>query len=116
MILADLLIQNFGKDHELFFGLWLPNLVWHFGTLALFALGSKRLRPSYAAWFIAYFAIAIGTTWLLSGPRYLLAMPAVAMLLAHLCDKKWKVALCAALLVPLCALYLIAFALRWQVW
>ena len=113
---TDLLIQNFGKDHELFFGLWLPNLVWHFGTLTLFALGSKRLRPSYAAWFIAYFAIAIGTTWLLSGPRYLLAMPAVAMLLAHLCDKKWKVALCAALLVPLCALYLIAFALRWQVW
>ena len=113
---TDLLIQNFGKDHELFFGLWLPNLVWHFGTLTLFALGSKRLRPSYAAWFIAYFAIAIGTTWLLSGPRYLLAMPAVAMLLAHLCDKKWKVVLCAALLVPLCALYLIAFALRWQVW
>lgn len=113
---TDLLIQNFGADRELFCGLWLPNLVWHFGALALFAAGSKRLRPSYAAWFIAYFAIAIGTTWLLSGPRYLLAMPAVAMLLAHLCDKKWKVALCAALLVPLCALYLIAFALRWQVW
>ena len=64
-----------GNDHELLFGLWLPNLIWHFGTLTVFALSSKRLRPTYAAWFIAYFAIAIGTTWLLSGPRYLLAMP-----------------------------------------
>ncbi len=113
---TDLLIEKFTADRELFFGLWLPNVVWHFGTLLLFALGAKKLRPSYAAWFILYFGIAIGTTWLLSGPRYLLAMPAVAMLLGALCDKKWKYWLSAGVLVPLSALYLIAFALRWQVW
>ena len=113
---TDLLIQNFGSNRELFCGLWLPNVLWHFGVLTLFALGSKKLRPTYAAWFIIYFVIAIGTTWLLSGPRYLLAMPVVALLLGQLCDKKWKYWLSAALLVPLSVLYLIAFALRWQVW
>ena len=99
-----------------FFGLWLPNLLWHFGTLGLFALSAKKLRPSYAAWFIAYFAIAIGTTWLLSGPRYLLSMPVVAMMLAHVTEKRWQQWLAAAVLVPLSVLYLIAFICRWQVW
>lgn len=113
---TDLLIEKFGNDRELFFGLWLPNILWHFGALSLFAAGSKRLRPSYAAWFIAYFMIAIGTTWLLSGPRYLLAMPVTALLAALLCDRKWKTWLAVAVLLPLSALYLIAFALRWQVW
>lgn len=97
-------------------GLWLPNLLWHFGTLGLFAYASKKLRPSYAAWFIAYFAIAIGTTWLLSGPRYLLAMPVVAMMLALVTEKRWQQWLAALILVPLSILYLIAFICRWQVW
>lgn len=110
------LIETVGVDRELLFGLWAPNLLWHFGTLALFALGSKRLRPTYAAWFIAYFAIAIGTTWLLSGPRYLLAMPVVALLLGLLTDRRWKYGLSVAVLIPLSVFYLIAFALRWQVW
>lgn len=97
-------------------GLWTPNLLWHFGTLGLFAYTAKKLRPDYAAWFIAYFAIAIGTTWLLSGPRYLLAMPVVAMMLALVTEKRWQQWLAAAVLAPLSVLYLIAFICRWQVW
>ena len=76
---TDLLIEAWTEDKELFFGLWLPNLVWIFGSLGLFAATAKRLRASYAVWFFAYFVIAIGTTWLLSAPRYLLAMPVIAM-------------------------------------
>lgn len=103
-------------NRENIFGLWLPNLVWHFGTLGLFACTAKKLRPSYAAWFIAYFAIAIGATWLLSGPRYLLSMPVVAMMLAAVTEKKWQQWLAAGVLLPLSALYLMAFVWRWQVW
>lgn len=101
---------------ETVFGLWLPNLLWHAGTLTLFALTAKKLRPSYAAWFIAYFAIAIGTTWLLSGPRYLLSMPVVAMMLAVCTEKRWQQWVAAGVLVPLSVLYLLAFVWRWQVW
>jgi len=113
---TDLLIQKWFEDKEVFFGLWLPNVLWHFAALSLFALGAKKLRPSYAAWFIAYFLIAIGTTWLLSGPRYLLAMPVIALLLGLLTQKRWQKITAAALLVPASALYLVAFVLRWQVW
>lgn len=97
-------------------GLWIPNLVWHFGTLGLFAFTSKKLRPSYAAWFIAYFAVAIGATWLLSGPRYLLTMPVVAVMLAAVTEKRWQQWAAVLVLVPLSALYLYVFVLRWQVW
>ena len=103
-------------NRENIFGLWLPNIVWHFGTLGLFAFMPKKLRPSYAAWFIAYFTIAIGATWLLSGPRYLLSMPVVAMMLAACTEKRWQKWLAAAVLVPLSVLYLLAFVYRWQVW
>lgn len=113
---TDLLIEQWTADKELFFGLWLPNLVWIFGTLALFAAASKRLRASYAVWFICYFVIAIGTTWLLSAPRYLLAMPVVALMLGLLLKKRWQYLLAAGILVPLSVLYTIAFVLRWQVW
>ena len=114
---TDYLIGNLAEgSRESAFGLWLPNLLWHFGTLALFALTAKKLRPSYAAWFIAYFAIAIGATWLLSGPRYLLSMPVVAMMLATVTKKKWQQWLAACVLVPFSAFYLYAFVCRWQVW
>ncbi len=103
-------------SRETALGLWLPNLLWHFGTLALFIVTAKKLRPSYSAWYIAYFVIAIGTTWLLSGPRYLLAMPAIAMMLAAVTEKRWQKIVAAAVLVPLSALYLLAFVWRWQVW
>ena len=113
---TDLLLQNWTADKELFFGLWLPNLVWIFGTLGLFAAMSKRLRASYAVWFFCYFGIAIGTTWLLSAPRYLLAMPVIALMCGTLTKKRWQHAVAAAVLVPLSVLYTIAFVLRWQVW
>ena len=103
-------------NRENIFGLWLPNVIWHFGTLGLFACAAKKLRPSYAAWFIGYFAIAIGATWLLSGPRYLLSMPVVAVMLAAVTEKRWQKIAAAAVLVPLSVLYLLAFVWRWQVW
>lgn len=114
---TDYLIDSIREgSRETALGLWLPNLLWHFGTLALFLATAKKLRPSYSAWFIAYFVIAIGTTWLLSGPRYLLSMPAIAMMLAAVTEKRWQKIAAAAVLVPLSALYLLAFVWRWQVW
>lgn len=97
-------------------GLWLPNLVACFSALILLAKTAPRLRASQTAWFLAYYIVAVGATWLLSAPRYLLVLLPVPLALAQCAQKRTgNIALTA--LSALAALgYLAAFALRWQVW
>ena len=97
-------------------GLWLPNLLCIFGSLAVMLFGAKRLRPSYTAWFIAYFVVAIGATWLLSAPRYLAALIPLPMALSSLSERAWADNVLTVLLSLFSLFYLVAFALRWQVW
>ena len=97
-------------------GLWLPNLIACFSALILLAKAAPRLRASQTAWFLAYYIIAVGATWLLSAPRYLLVLLPVPLALAQ-CAQKRTANIALTALSALAALgYLIAFALRWQVW
>ena len=97
-------------------GLWLPNLIACFSALILLAKAAPRLRASQTAWFLAYYIIAVGATWLLSAPRYLLVLLPVPLALAQ-CVQKRTANIALTALSALAALgYLIAFALRWQVW
>ena len=97
-------------------GLWLPNLIACFSALILLAKAAPRLRASQTAWFLAYYIIAVGATWLLSAPRYLLVLLPVPLALAQ-CTRKPAAGHVLTALSALCSLgYLIAFALRWQVW
>lgn len=74
------------------------------------------LRASQTAWFLAYYIIAVGATWLLSAPRYLLVLLPVPLALAQ-CAQKRTANIALTALSALAALgYLAAFALRWQVW
>lgn len=95
-------------------GLWIPNLIWSFFALIVMIPAAKRLRPSYTVWFICYYAVAIGATWLLSAPRYLVAMPVISLALA-LDTGKHETAATLALL-PFSFLYLLAFTMSLQVW
>ena len=97
-------------------GLWIPNLIWSFFALIIMIPGAKRLRPGYTAWFIAYYVIAIGATWLLSAPRYLIAMPAVCLSLSLVTERPERERLAFAVSMPLSLLYLVAFTLNLQVW
>lgn len=97
-------------------GLWLPNLIACFSALILLAKTAPRLRASQTAWFLAYYIIAVGATWLLSAPRYLLVLLPVPLALAQ-CAQKRTANIVLTALSALAALgYLAAFALRWQVW
>lgn len=113
---TQLAAENFGRNAPLFWGLWLPNLLAAFAALALVALAAGRLRPSYTAWFIAYYVVAVGATWLLSAPRYLAATPILPAALALLTEKKAPRTAAFLLLPPLWFLYYLAFLARWQVW
>lgn len=109
-------VRTFAEDPHNFWGLWLPNLVYGFGTLILMLFAVKRLRVEYSAWFLAYYFIAMGATWLLSAPRYLVAMPAVAMAMAAVTRDRRADAVLSLLCGGLSVFYFFAFLLRWQVW
>ena len=82
-------LEKLATDRSAAFGLWLPNLLFLLGAPLAMLFVRKRpaapaetdaqdgqsyaLRPSYLAYFLAYYAIGMGATWLLSAPRYLTA-------------------------------------------
>ena len=51
--------------------IFVPNLIACFGALYLMLRAVKEMRASYSLYFLAYFAITTGASWLLSAPRYL---------------------------------------------
>ena len=104
------------ESPERLWGLWLPNLIWSFGSLCLMIPACKRLRPSETAWFIAYFAVTIGATWLLSAPRYLVSFYPISKALAVTVRSGKGRFFTVLLCLILSGLYLCAFVLRWQVW
>jgi len=112
----DQALQAFSERPQVAIGLWCANLFSIFSSLTLMMLAAKRLRPSYTAWYIGYFFIAIGATWLLSAPRYLLTCFPIAVALAHLTRKPENDRLTSISLIPLNLIYLYAFVARWQVW
>ncbi len=97
-------------------GLWGPNVLCVFGALALLIPGAKRLRPSYTAFFLIYFIIAVGPTWLLSAPRYLAAAFPLSLTLAFLTEDRRADSMCTAGLAVLFVLYDYVLVARWQVW
>ena len=108
------------------FVILIPALIWwiaggaHAGVLqvvvCIVLAIAKKLRASYTAWFIAYFVVAIGATWLLSAPRYLMAMPVLPLALALLTDRERGKTVALIALSMLWILYFLPFLLRWQVW
>ena len=108
--------STFTENPHNFWGLWLPNLLAGFGALALMLWAAPRLRASLTAWFIAYFVIAIGATWLLSAPRYLLAMPALPLAAALAGEDRRVRWIAAPVMTAASTAYFVLFLLRWQVW
>ena len=113
---ADLAVSSFSAKPHNFWGLWLPNLLYGFFALAAVFGSAGRLRASYTAWFIAYYVISVGATWLLSAPRYLMAMPVLPMALGLQTGKKAAKTAAVIILSLLWLLYFLAFLQRWQVW
>ena len=112
----DNAIACVGSNRHNLLGLWLPNLVFDLGSLAVMACAARKMRPSYAAWFIAYYVVAIGATWLLSAPRYLISLLPFFLGFSQLaCTRRRDMAL-TLICIPLWLYYASVFVLRWQVW
>ena len=109
-------VSAFSENSAIFFGLWLPNLIAIFASLVIMVLAVKKIKGSYTAYFIGYFVISIGATWLLSAPRYMTACFVLPIALSQITKNK-KADFCISAFCLLgYLLYFIAFVNRWQVW
>ena len=110
-------LRYYGEGNiEKFVSLWVSGLAAIMGSLILIEAKAKKLPASYTVYFLAYFAVAIGCTWLLSAMRYISAALPVTAAIAHCADKKWKT---AALFIILAALYIgytYMYMMRWEVY
>ncbi|MBR2717328.1 MAG: hypothetical protein IKD79_06295 [Oscillospiraceae bacterium] len=97
-------------------GLWIPNILCVFGALLLMTAAVRRLRPAYAAFFLVYYVMVVGPTWLLSAPRYLAAAFPLGLAMASLTEKRRWDAVCTAGMLLLYAAYDYVLVARWQVW
>jgi len=114
----DNLLENLslGGNLRLAIGLWMPNLVYIITSLGLVTVAQTRMRASYIAYFIAYFLVCVGATWLLSAPRYLTACFPLALALGVLTEKREVDGLVTILCVGLMLAYLAAYVHQWYVY
>lgn len=96
-------------------GLWFPNVAWCFAVLLLMAFAAKKLRASYSVWFICYYVFAIGATYLISAPRYLVACAPVYPALVCVTGNKKTDRVLTVFCLVFAVYYLFAFAARWEV-
>ena len=110
------LAHMFSADVHTALGLWLPNVLVSFAALVLMLFAAPRMRPSDLAFFLAYYVVAIGATWLLSAPRYLVALYPVPTALGAVTQTRRADGIATACCGSFYLLYACAFVLRWQVW
>ena len=101
---------------DMLWGLWIPNLVYLFASLALVAAAQKKLRASNVAYFILYYLVCMGATWLLSAPRYLTACYPLALSLGALTKNRWANLAATIVCMVLQGLYLFAYVNQWYVY
>ena len=107
---------NFADNKEMLWGLWIPSIVSLFSSLGIVTAAQNKLRASNVAYFLAYFAVCMGATWLLSAPRYLTVAFPLALALGALTRKKWVDRLATGTCIVLFVLYLVAFVNQWYVY
>lgn len=99
-------------DWESVLSLSLPNMICCFAALGLLCADRKRMRVSYLLWALVYYAVSVGATWLLSGPRYLAMLFPLAPALKHFAKKPLHEAILETLLLLGQTVYLLMLALN----
>ena len=108
--------SSFADNTHMLFGLWIPNIVFLFGSIGIVIAAQNKLRASNVAYFIVYYAVCMGATWLLSAPRYLVAAYPLALALGVLTEKKSVDRIATIICIVLFVLYLLAFVNQWYVY
>jgi hypothetical protein len=107
---------SFADNTQMLLGLWLPNIVFLFASLGIVIGAQNKLRASNVAYFIVYYAVCMGATWLLSAPRYLTAAYPLALALGAITEKKSVDRIATLFCIALFFFYLLAYVNQWYVY
>lgn len=107
---------SFSDNLRMLWGLWIPNIVFLLASLGIVIAAQNKLRASNVAYFIAYYAVCMGATWLLSAPRYLTAAYPLSLALGAITEKKAADRVATAVCCLLFVVYLLAFVNQWYVY
>ncbi len=80
-------------------GIWIPQLVSIVIAFVVMCRTFRRAHPADGAYALVYAWISFSPTWLLSGPRYLMAMYALYPMLTLIARGRWRRAAIGALLI-----------------
>jgi hypothetical protein len=69
--------------------LWFPQMLGMVAVLISLPFMARRLRPSYTAYLVAYIAVALSPSWLLSYNRYMMGAVPLLLGIAALTRRKW---------------------------
>jgi hypothetical protein len=107
---------SFSDNLNMLWGLWIPNILFLFASLGIVIAAQHKLRASNVAYFIAYYGVCMGATWLLSAPRYLTAAFPLALALGAITEKKSVDRIATIVCCVLFVLYFAAFVNQWYVY
>ena len=107
---------SFSNNPQMLLGLWIPNIAFLIASLGIVIVAQNKLRASNVAYFIAYYVVCMGATWLLSAPRYLTAAYPLALALGAITEKKSVDRIVTLVCCALFVLYLFAFVNQWYVY
>ena len=107
---------SFSDNTPMLLGLWLPNIAYLFASLGIVIAAQNKLRASNVAYFIAYYAVCMGATWLLSAPRYLTGAYPLALALGAITEKKTADRIATIVCIALFLAYLLAYVNQWYVY
>ncbi|MBR4658396.1 MAG: hypothetical protein IKP26_03980 [Clostridia bacterium] len=110
------IIYDMSRDPMRIFFMWIPELVVIIASLGLMLAKGRKLPFTYTVYFLCYFAVSVGCTWLLSSVRYLCAALPVIAAVAHSCDKKWKTAVIFSLTAVMYIFYMVLYMKRFAVY
>ncbi len=96
--------------------LWITSLIMIFGSLIYIIKQRKKLSSAFTFFYLAYFVVACGCTWLLSAVRYLSALLPLTAAIALDLNKKWQAAVCFIVLAVMYLGYTLLYMLRWSVY
>lgn len=100
-------------ESRLRWGLYLPNLAACVGALLLMRRKGRKMRSSYQAYFLVYFAVTVGATWLLSAPRYFTVAYPLILACAYIGENRGADKLltlgCVALMLGYMGMYVLGY-------